>query len=239
MNRLSFRLPLLAILIFAAAAYPQNALRKYWQNRFDAQDMQIEQVEGLAQHIVDGKLHLRVRDFLALVLRNSPDIQLTKLDVYTPADQLTGARAPFDPTLNLSFNTVRSVSPLSYSISGSPSGGQFNLPQTINSLSQTSTLNYQQILPTGQTVQAGFTAYRSSGEGYSYPSLFGVLNFQVTQPLLQNRSNLQFLTPIRIAKTEILISAKQSEATINAAIGQIAQQYWDAVLARDTIRVDQ
>jgi outer membrane protein len=239
MNRLSFRLALLAILIFAAAAYPQNALRKYWQNRFDAQDMQIEQVEGLAQHIVDGKLHLRVRDFLALVLRNSPDIQLTKLDVYTPADQLTGARAPFDPTLNLSFNTVRSVSPLSYSISGSPSGGQFNLPQTINSLSQTSTLNYQQILPTGQTVQAGFTAYRSSGEGYSYPSLFGVLNFQVTQPLLQNRSNLQFLTPIRIAKTEILISAKQSEATINAAIGQIAQQYWDAVLERDTIRVDQ
>jgi outer membrane protein len=225
-------------MLLATSVHAQGVLKSHWQNRFSARDVQVQEVGGLNEHIVDGKLHLRIQDFLALVLRNSPDIQLTRLDVYTPANQLISARSPFNPMLDLSFNTIRSVSPLSYSISGSPSGRQFTLPQTINSLSQTSAITYQQLLPTGQTFQTSFTGYRSSGDGYTFPSIFGVLNFQLTQPLLQNRTNLQNLTPIRIAKTEILISAKQSEANINTAMAQIAQQYWDAVLARASILVD-
>ena len=220
-------------------AYAQQSLKQYWQHRFNGQGMQVRDVEGLTQRIVDGKLHLVLKDFLALVLQNAPDIQLTRLDVYTQADQLISAMAPFNPSLDLSFNAVRSVSPLSYAISGSPSGGSFTLPQTINSLSQTSTLTYQQLLPTGQTFQTSFTGYRSSGDGYPFPSLFGVLNFQITQPLLQNRTNLLNRTPIRIARTEILITAKLSEAAITTAMAQYAQQYWEAVLARENIRVDQ
>ncbi|HEX4809216.1 MAG TPA: TolC family protein [Bryobacteraceae bacterium] len=239
MNRFRALLPLWIGLALVTTANSQEQLKKYWQTRFGGQEMQVRDVEGLTQRIVDGKLHLHLKDFFALVLQNAPDIQLTRLDVYTPANELISARAPFNPALNLSFNAVRSVSPLSYSISGSPSGGQFTLPQTINSLSQTSTLDYQQLLPTGQKFESTFTGYRSSGDGYPYPSLFGVLNFQITQPLLQNRRNLQYLTPIRVARTEILISAKQSEATITTAIAQYAQQYWDAILARENIRVDQ
>lgn len=239
MNRFRALLPLWIGLALVTTAYSQEQVKKYWQNRFGGQEMQVRDVEGLTQRIVEGKLHLHLKDFFALVLQNAPDIQLTRLDVYTPANELISARAPFNPALNLSFNAVRSVSPLSYSISGSPSGGQFTLPQTINSLSQTSILDYTQLLPTGQKFETTFTGYRSSGDGYPYPSLFGVLNFQITQPLLQNRRNLQYLTPIRVARTEILISAKQSEATITTAIAQYAQQYWDAILARENIRVEQ
>lgn len=221
-----------------SAAHAQQPLKEYWQHRFGGQQMQVRDVQGLNGRIVDGKIHLVLKDFLALVLQNSPDIQLTRLDVYTSADQFIAAHAPFNPAINLSFNAVRSVSPFISSIAGSPSGGQFTLPETFNILSQTSTLSYQQLLPTGQTVAASFNASRSSGDSYPFPSLFGVLNFQITQPLLQNRTNLQYRTPLRVARTEILITAKQSDATISNAMAQYAQQYWNAVLARENIRVD-
>jgi outer membrane protein TolC len=223
---------LLALSLLALAAWPQDFIRNYWHSRFNAQDLEVRPVQGLDERIVDGKLHLTIRDFLSLVLKNSPDIQVTLLNSYTAADALIGARAPFDPLLNLNFQTNRSVE----SISG---GGAFILPQTISSLNQTSLINYQQLLPTGQTIQTDSTANRSSGDGYNYPTLFGTLNFTVTQPLLQNRTNLQFLTPIRIAKTQILITAKQNAATINNALEQVAIQYWQAVLARENIHVAQ
>lgn len=238
LNRLRGLLPLW-IGLALSTAYAQQSLKQYWQHRFNAQEMQIRDVQCLNSRIIDGKIHLVLKDFLALVLQNSPDIQLTRLDVYTPADQLISAHAPFNPTLDLNFNAIRSVTPFSSSIAGSVSGGQFTLPETFNILSQTSSLSYQQLLPTGQTIVASFNATRSSGDSYPFPSLFGVLNFQITQPLLQNRTNLQYRTPLRIARTELLISAKQSEATITNAMAQYAQQYWDAVLARENIRVDQ
>jgi outer membrane protein len=229
----------LALCIAAGAlCHAQEPLKKYWQSRFGGSEVQTHEVEGLKQHITDGKLHLQLRDFLALVLKNYTDIQVTRLDVFTQANQVLSAKAPFDPTLNLNFNTVRSVSPLSYAISGSPSGGQFQLPQTFSSLSQLSTIDYKQLLPTGQTFESTFNVYRSSGDFYAFPSLFGVLNFQLTQPLLQNRTNLQALTPLRVARTQLLITAKQSEATISDAVEQMGTQYWQAVLARENIRVN-
>jgi outer membrane protein TolC len=218
--------------LMAASGWSQDFVRHYWHGRFNAPELEVRPVAGLDERVVDGKLHLRIRDFLALVLRNQPDIQVTLLNNYTAAAALTGARAPFDPVVTLNFQTNRAVQ----SISG---GGQFILPQTISSLNQTSSINYQQLLPTGQTIQTQFLADRSSGDGYSYPTLFGNLNFFVTQPLLQNRTNLQYLTPIRIAKTQIQITAKQNAATINNSLEQVAVQYWNAVLARDNINVSQ
>jgi outer membrane protein TolC len=208
-----------------ALCHGQEPLKRYWQSRFGGSEVQTREVEGVQQHISDGKLHLQLRDFLALVLKNYTDIQVTRLDVFTQANQVISAKAPFDPTLNLSFNTLRSVSPLSYAISGSPSGGQFQLPQTFSSLSQSSVIDYKQLLPTGQTFESTFNVNRSSG-------------FQLTQPVLQNRTNLQALTPLSVARTQLLITAKQSEATISDAVEQMATQYWQAVLARESIRVN-
>ncbi len=253
MNRFRHWCCWLLSLLLVPATPAQNVFQDYWSKRFTARDVQVEPVGGLSERIKDGKLHLLLPNFLTLVLRNSPDIQLSRLDVYTAANQLTAAKLPFDPALNLSFQTLRSVFPLSYGggssgsfgssgslgSGGSFGGGQVTLPQTINALSQTSSINYQQLLPTGQTFQANFTGNRSSGDGYSYPSLFGDLNLSLTQPLLQGRRNLEALIPIRVAQSEIVITAKTSESNINATLAQAAVQYWDAVLARETIRVNQ
>ena len=231
-----------------------NVLHDYINHRFNAETVQVKDIQGLSDRMSDGKLHLHLKDFLVLVLKNSPDIQLNRLDVYTAAYQITAAKAPFDPTLGLGFNALRSVQPLFFgggsffggsggstegntSGSGGPTGTSVTLPQTINSLSQNSIINYTQLLPTGQTVTSSFSLNRSSGDGFSSPALFGALNFQITQPLLQNRTNLQNRGPLMIARTELLITSEQSEASIGTAVAAAARQYWDAIQARDNIVV--
>ncbi|MGA8593422.1 MAG: TolC family protein [Bryobacteraceae bacterium] len=239
MNRISLALCAWLALGAAVAARAQAPPAKYWRHRFGSSPVAEREVDGLTERISDGKLHLQVREFLTLVLKNLAGVQITRLDVYASVNKIVSAKSPFDPTLSLGFNAIRSVSPLSYGIAGSPSGGQFQLPETFNSLSQNSVIDYRQLLPTGQSFEATFNAYRSSGDGYPYPSIFGALNLQLTQPLLQNRGNLQNLTPLRVARTQLLITSKQSEATIADTVAQSAVQYWQAILARDSIRVNQ
>jgi outer membrane protein TolC len=253
----------LACVLAAAQVLPAaNVFDNYMQHRFNAETVQVKDIQGLSQHISGGQLHLRLKDFLELLLKNSTDVHVTQLDVYTAAYQITAAKAPFDPTLQLQFNTLRSVSPLFFTTGfsgqtggtgngsgqtgqGAHTGGtgsgagptQVPLPQTINSLSQNSIVSYNQLLPTGQTISSSFSVNRSSGDGYSFPILFGALNFTITQPLLQNRANLQNRAPLTIARTTVLITSEQSEATIGTAVAAAARQYWDAILARDNIRV--
>jgi len=243
----------LACLLGAAANLrASDVFNDYVKHRFSAETVQVKDIQGLSGRIADGKLHLRLKEFLELVLKNSTDIQLTRLDVYTAADQITAAKAPFDPTLGLQFNAMRSVSPLFFETGGSGTFGQtgaqgntsgqtgtteVTLPQTINSLSQNSSITYSQVLPTGQTISSSFTVNRSSGDGYAFPTLFGALNFGITQPLLQSRANLENRAPITIARTDLVITSEQSEATIGNTVAAAARQYWDAILARDNIRV--
>ncbi|HEX4773269.1 MAG TPA: TolC family protein [Bryobacteraceae bacterium] len=216
----------------------------------------MRQLESLQQRISDGKLHLQIREFIELMLKNSATIQLTRLDVYTAADQIVSAKSPFDPTLGLSFTTLRSTTPLFFGGNGISStssttdtGGNrvgtgtsssiFILPQTITSLTQNSSITYSQLLPTGQTFSANFSGVRSSGNEYPYPAVFGALNFQLDQPLLQNRTNLQARAPLMIARTGLLVTSEQSEATIGDAVANAAHQYWDAVAAREAIKVQE
>ncbi len=260
MNRIAAAL-LVILLEVAPLLSASDFLKDYVKHRFSAESVQVKEIQGLSQRTADGKLRLRLKDFLELVLKNNTDVHLTQLDVYTAANQITAAKTPFDPALGLEFNTLRSVSPLFFGggnfFGGSGSGSlgqtgqtgatggtgsgvggtQVTLPQTINSLSQNSAVSYSHLLPTGQAITSSFSLNRSSGDGFSSPALFGSLNFTITQPLLQNRRNLQFRGPILAARTELLIVSEQSEATIGDTVAAAARQYWDAILARDNITV--
>ncbi|MGA8030637.1 MAG: hypothetical protein WB992_26130, partial [Bryobacteraceae bacterium] len=184
------------LLILAQILPAADVFSDYIRHRFNSESVQVKDIQGLSERVKDGKLHLRLKDFLELALKNSTDIQLTRLDVYTAADQITSAKAPFDPTLGLGYNTLRSVTPLFFQTGGTGSSvtdtgstqssstqgsqstqtgsinTQVTLPQTINSLSQNSSITYNQLLPTGQTINTSFSVNRSSGDGFAYPTLF-------------------------------------------------------------------
>jgi outer membrane protein TolC len=193
--------------------------------------VQVRDVQGLAGRIAGGKLNLTVRDFLELVLANSTDINLSRLDVYTAADQVKLAHAVFDPAVTLGFNTLRAVTPQFSQIGGA---------STLSSLNENSSINYQQLTPTGQTLSGSFFGTRTSNNSQFNivnPYVTGTASFAITQPLLQNRDGIQFKAPLTIARTQLVITAKTDEAHIADLIASAAGQYWDAVRARDNIKV--
>jgi outer membrane protein len=226
MNKLGCLLLIPATLFAASLPVPNWVTR-----RFSPDAVQLRDVQGIAERTVNGKLTLNIKAFLELVLRNSTDINIARMDVYTSADQVKAAHAVFDPVVSLGFNTTRAVTPEFTQIGGA---------STLSSLNENSSINYQELFPTGQTASATFAGSRySSDSAFNIfnPSISGLVSLQVTQPLLQNRTGIQFKAPLQIARTQLAITSKQTEATIAGFIATAAGQYWDAVRARDNIKV--
>lgn len=221
-------------LLTSLPSFPASLPFNDWfYRRFHASEIALRPIEGIQERVSDGKLRLTLKDFLELVLRNSTDINLIRLNVYTAADQIVAAKAPLDPSLQLGFNTLRSVTPQFTEIGGA---------ETLGTLAQTSFVTYNQLLPTGQTVSASFNALRSSSNSefnFYNPNIYGTLNITVTQPLLQDRTRVQFRAPMEIARTQLVIASEQSEAQIADDVTQAAQLYWEAVRARDFVKVEQ
>ena len=226
MNRILALILSCSVLQAAAVPVPGWVTR-----RFNPEAIQVRDVQGLTSRVAEGKLKLTVKDFLELVLANSTDVNLTRLDVYTAADQVKAAHAVFDPLVQLGFNTLRSSSPQYSQIGGA---------SLLSSLTENSYINYQELLPYGQTVTASFSGVRNSTNSafnIFNPSINGFVAFSITQPLLQNRDGIQFKAPLTIARTQLVITSRQDEAHIADLIATAAGQYWDSVRARDNIKV--
>ena len=229
-RRRRFLLPMILLLapaLFAAALPIPNFVTK----RFNPEAIQVKDVAGIAERTVNGKLVLNIKSFLELVLGNSTDINISRMDVYTSADQIKAAHAVFDPFVSMGFSALRSTSPQFTQIGGA---------STLSSLSGTSFVTYQELFSTGQTVTATFNASRSSSNSafnLFNPSVSGVAGITILQPLLQNRSGIQFKGPLQIARTQLTITSKQTEAAIAVLIANAAGQYWDAIRARDNVKV--
>src|SRR5437879_6421429 len=112
-------------------------LPKFVTDRFHGPNVQVRDVEGVQERVVADKLYLHVKEFIALVLKNNTEINLTRLDVLTAADAILGAKAPFDPNVTAGFSSTRQEQPQFSQIGGAAQ---------LNSLSQVSNLGYQQTL---------------------------------------------------------------------------------------------
>jgi outer membrane protein len=204
-----------------------------FRDRFRGPTIRVREIEGIEEHVHDGKLTLRFKDFLVLVLKNNTAIHLTRLDVLTAQDAVLAARSPFDPSLALNWSTRRNQSPQYTQIGGA---------DTLSTLDHGVDTSYSQALSSGQTVSADFyTTRESSNSAFNYfnPSIYSGLGFSITQPLLMNRGNLQARSALRVAQTQLLIATDRSESNIADYVADAAGQYWDAIQARDTIRVAQ
>lgn len=219
---------LLAALLIAINVMAADFVTDRFTRKIESRQVQVHEVAGIQEHITGGQLHLHLRDFLELLLKNSTTIQLSRLDVYPAANAIIAAKSPFDPLLQPSFSTQRTLTPPS---------PFFPTLGANSSLNQISSIAFSQLLPTGQTVGAAFQTQRISGDGYTNPALFGTLNFSVTQPLLRNRTGIEQRAPLMLARTQLDITTELSESVVGDAVAQAAQQYWQAILLRDAIRV--
>jgi outer membrane protein len=187
--------------------------------------------QGLQDHVVNGKLVLTLEDSIRLALANNTDIRLDHSQIEFAMNNLQRTYGPFDPLATSSFFDNGTKTPTITQIQGAP---------VLNTLSQTTTFGYSQVLQTGTNFQTSFTNNKlSTNDSFSLlnPSLTSDVQFTLTQPLLRNFGLFPNRAPILIAQRNLKQARANFQAEVNDTILQIISSYWSVVLARENLEV--
>lgn len=191
----------------------------------------LPQPEGLADHVMDGKLTLSLDDAIRLALANDTDIKLNHSQIDFAKNNLFRSHQAFDPLITSSFSDQRAKSPSSTQLQGAT---------VVNSLTQVTQFNYGQTFETGTNFQTSFNTNKfSTNSSFSFinPSISTFLQFTVTQPLLRNRGLFPNRAPIVIAQRNLKQSLASFRAQVNDTVLQAISQYWNVILARENLAV--
>ncbi len=220
--------PLLAQLnTFPDGAY----FREQWQTA--PYGVEIEAVANLQDFVVDGKLELPLRAYLELVMANHTDVQIQKLSVREGENAIQSAMSPFDPNLELNFNTNRSTNPSQDVLQGG---------DVVSSLRQNGGFTYNQTLDTGTNYRVAFTGIKNSSSSSFRtfnPSIQDTLQFNLTQPLLRNRGRGIQRIPILIAKSRLDLTKAQVLQRVIGIVAQAENLYWQVVSNRENLNVQE
>src|SRR5882724_10449829 len=187
--------------------------------------------QGLADHVVDGKLVLTLGDSIRLALSNNTDIRLDHSQIEFAQDNLRRVHGPFDPVATSSFADNRAKSPTITQIQGAP---------VLETLTQTTTFGYSQLFQTGTNFQTSFSANKlSTNDSLSLlnPSIASDVQFSLTQPLLRNFGLFPNRAPILIAQRNLNQARAIFQGEVNDIILQTVGNYWNVVLARENLTV--
>jgi len=187
--------------------------------------------QGLQDHVANGKLVLSLDDSIRLALSNNTDIRLDHSQIEFAQDNLHRAYGPFDPLVKSSFSDNRAKSPTITQIQGAP---------VLDTLSQTTTLGYAQTFQTGTNFQTSFNTNKlSTNDSLSLvnPSLASYLQFTVNQPLLRNFGLFPNRAPILIAQRNLNQARSVFQGEVNDIILQAVANYWNVILARESLVV--
>jgi len=187
--------------------------------------------QGLQDHVANGKLVLSLNDCIRLALSNNTDIRLDHSQIEFAQNNLHRSRGPFDPLVTSSFSDNRAKSPAITQVQGAA---------ILDTLSQTTTLGYAQTFQTGTNFQTSFNASKlSTNDSLSLvnPSIATDLQFTVTQPLLRNFGLFPNRAPILIARRNLNQARSVFQGEVNDIILQTVGNYWNVVLARESLTV--
>jgi outer membrane protein TolC len=220
-------------IILATGAFAQlSSFPKpsYFRQVFEKPSSQVQLREPvkLKDFVVNGKLELSLKDYLELVMANNTDIQVTFLSVEAPRNNITLAAGIWDPNATASFSTTRSTS-----VATNPAQSKTaTLGSTTKSLSQPLSFGVSEALDTGTSYQMTFGGTKTSSNNSfsSYdPSLTSNMTFAVTQNLIRNRNRAVNRIPVVQAQSKYKQAAFTTAETV----------YWNAVLARENVKVQE
>ncbi|MGA2131757.1 MAG: TolC family protein [Bryobacteraceae bacterium] len=185
----------------------------------------------LPDYVVGGKLELSLRSYLDLVMANNTDIAIQRLTVDVAQNAITRAFAIFDPLGTASFSSTRQTTASLDSLAGA---------STLVQLTQPASFGYQGMLPSGLQYNVNFFGQKlSTNSGfYSYnPALNASLGFTFVQPLIRNRGAFINRLPITIARSRLRKTEYDLKSSLLSLVSAAENIYWDAVLARENLRV--
>jgi outer membrane protein len=187
--------------------------------------------QGLQDHVANGKLVLSLNDSIRLALSNNTDIRLDHSQIEFAQNNLHRTHGPFDPLVTSSFADSRAKSPAITQTQGAA---------VLDTLSQTTTFGYSQTFQTGTNFQTSFNAGKlSTNNSLSLvnPSIATDLQFTVTQPLLRNFGFFPNRAPILIAQRNLHQARSVFQGEVSDIILQTVGNYWNVVLARESLTV--
>jgi outer membrane protein TolC len=187
----------------------------------------------LESFVADNKLELSVRNYIDLVLANNTDIQIERLSIETPRNNILRQYSIFDPLIQTSFQATRRETPANDALAGAA---------TVSSLNQPLQIRAQSVLPTGTTWNLGFNGAKTSNNSafqlYN-PAINTDLSFGFTQPLLRNRGSYVTKLPITIAQSRLRQTGYNIEDRVLRLVAQAENAYWDVVFAREQLKVQE
>jgi outer membrane protein len=187
--------------------------------------------QGLQDHVANGKLVLSLNDGIRLALSNNTDIRLDHSQIEFAQNNLYRSHGRFDPLVTSSFADNRTKSPAITQVQGAA---------ILDTLSQTTSFGYAQTFQTGTNFQTSFNASKlSTNDSLSLvnPSIATDLQFTVTQPLLRNFGLFPNRAPILIAQRNLHQARSVFQGEANDIILQTVGNYWNVVLARESLTV--
>ncbi|HUK32135.1 MAG TPA: TolC family protein [Candidatus Acidoferrum sp.] len=190
---------------------------------------QVPPAEHVQDFVVDGKIRLTLEQAIQLALANNTNVRVDELGYQISAFSVLSAHSPFDPQVQSSFIAQKS----------SPSAPQTQTQQlTPGALFQTTSVSYNQFFATGTNFSVGLNTDRASVI-IAPPSFFSNLNFSLSQSLLRNRGLFPNRAPILIAQRNLHESRANFQAQVSQIIENVVSQYWNVVLARENLKVQQ
>jgi outer membrane protein TolC len=222
---------LLAVAAFGQlASFPKPS---YFRETFARPITKVElrSPSRLDEYVLDGKLELSLRSYLELVMANNTDIAIQRLTVDVAQNAITRAFGAFDPLATASFSSTEQRT---------PSGDQLTGASTVVSLTQPANFTYGQTLPSGLNYQVDFFAQKlSTNSGYYYynPTLNSSITMNIQQPLIKNRGAFINRLPIMLASSRLRKTGYDLQTSLLQLVSAAENAYWDAVLARENLRV--
>ena len=233
-----FRTLFTGILLTASALAQTSSFPKpsYFRETFQKTrtKVELENPVRLKDFVVDGKLELSLKHFLELAMANNTDIQLQLISVEIPKNNILAAFGVWDPRALASFSTTRSTTVPTNATTAE------NAASLTKSLTQPYALQYSQTIPEGLSYTASFSGAKSS-QTNSYnnynPAETANLRFSVTQPLIQNLGSYVNRIPLMTAQSNYRISDYAMRAQLLNFVNIAEAAYWNAIMARENVRV--
>jgi len=185
----------------------------------------------LKDYVVDGKLRLSLKAYIDLVIANSTDITIQRLNLELPKNAIQRAFAVFDPLLTTSFAATRSTTPATNALQGA---------QVVSNLNQPFNLRYQQTLPTSTQVFSSLNWTKlSNNDTFQLfnPAYSNQWQMGITQPLLRNRGKYITKLPITIARAQRVQQEISFQDTLLRNLVVAENAYWDVLGSRERIVV--
>lgn len=177
------------------------------------------------------ELRLSLREAVVLALKNNLDIAIAAYNPKIKSEDISIAKAVFDPTFSLTLDADRTVTPTFNQLQG-----------TQVSIIENRDVNTSivQKLPFGASYTLSMTNNRfdtNSSFAQINPSYTSFVVLSITQDLLKNFGVDVNTAPIKIARNNQAISVTQLRQQANQVITNVHNAYWNLVFAIENLEV--